>query len=135
MIKDQDIIRTAKDLREEQNAQLHVRQWSRQKRSHYVSWLTAIPAAAIIGFLFGIWTSTATQDDTPMTAMVDTVYVKVPSTPTNRDTVKQTEISRTTPVTQQKKVSAVKQRRNSKTSPAGRSMADDQIRYDLLVRN
>ena len=75
-IDNQDIIRTAQQLRDEENEQLDIRPWNRH-RSHFriPSWLVAIPAAAFIGFILGIWTKSSNQQDTPLTALVDTVYI------------------------------------------------------------
>lgn len=38
-----------------------------------------IPAAVFIGFILGIWTKSSSQTDAPLTALVDTVYIKVPT--------------------------------------------------------
>jgi len=79
-IDNQDIIRTAQQLRDEANGQLEIRPWNRH-RSHFriPSWLVAIPAAVFIGFILGIWTKSSSQTDAPLTALVDTVYIKVPT--------------------------------------------------------
>ena len=77
-ITDQDIVRTAQELRDEENEQLHVRHWAKGEKakrlkaenntslssttfqlfnfSTFTKWLVAVPAAAIIGFVFGFWT-------------------------------------------------------------------------------
>ncbi len=132
MVKDQDIIRAARQLRDEENEKLRVRRWQRGNHSRFQGWLTAVPAAAIIGFLLGIWTSSASHDDNNMTALVDTVYVKVHDTQTNTDTIRQVSEPQSKPVKQSKKSVAKQKPRNI---PTGHSMADDKIRYDLLVRN
>ena len=133
-IDNQDIIRTAQQLRDEENEQLDIRPWNRH-RSHFriPSWLVAIPAAVFIGFILGIWTKSSNQQDTSLTALVDTVYIKVPepqpqpapvlqSTPVAQPVVQTTVQKRSTRTFQQKKTT-------------GRPVADDQIRYDLLVKN
>jgi len=134
-ITDQDIIRTAQQLRDEENEQLHVRSEFNRTRPwrRIPSWLIAIPAAAIVGFFVGIWTE-GSQNDAPLTARVDTVYVQMPvSQPTEGDTVYQ-------PIqTMRVSVSNYTTHPSSttrSTSPShGRSVAEDNIRYDLLVMN
>ena len=49
-IDSQDIIRTAQQLCDEENKQLHVRPWNRSRHFHVPAWLVALPAAAIVGF-------------------------------------------------------------------------------------
>ena len=132
-IDNQDIIRTAQQLRDEDNEQLNIRPWNRH-RSHLriPSWLVAIPAAVFIGFVLGIWTQAGSQTNAPMTALVDTVYIKVPepqpqSQPAFQATVVQTE--------SQSSVQKRSTRTPQHTKATGRPLSDDQIRYDLLVKN
>lgn len=131
-IEDKDIIRTAKQLRDEQNAQFHVRPWNRHSHFHIPTWLVAVPAAAIIGFVLGIWTNASRPKETSLTALVDTVYIKVPEKVNEPDTIVQTD-------TKQKKTPIVKPIssavRHIQPTTVGRSIADDKIRYDLLVKN
>ena len=138
-IDNQDIIRTVQELRDEENQQLSVSPWNHHRRVHIPTWLVAIPAAAIIGFVLGIWTQASSQTDTPLTALIDTVYIKVPATPSLQDSVIQdhnaavqknvdsTPVARPTVRTPSAKGRLL--------PPSGRSVADDHIRYDLLVRN
>ncbi|MBQ7571516.1 MAG: hypothetical protein IJT19_04685, partial [Bacteroidaceae bacterium] len=88
-IDNQDIIRTARQLRDEENAELHVSPWNRHRHFHVPTWLVAIPAAAIIGFVLGLWTQANSHRDVPLTALVDTVYIKVPSPQPQQDSVVQ----------------------------------------------
>ena len=131
-IKDKDIIRTAQQLREEQNAQLHVRPWNRHSHFHIPTWLVAVPAAAIIGFVLGIWTNVSSPKEAQLTALVDTVYIKVPEKVNEPDTIVQTD-------TKQKEAPVIKPIsstiRHIRPTTVGRSIADDKIRYDLLVKN
>ncbi|MBO4451484.1 MAG: hypothetical protein J5770_03595 [Bacteroidaceae bacterium] len=134
-IDNQDIIRTARQLRDEENEQLHVcpefnytRPWR-----HVPSWLIAIPAAAVIGFFIGLWTQAGTENDAPLTALVDTVYIKVPASQPPQDTVTQVVPAAPAPAPRQTAHASAKSR-NPQPS-IGRSVADDHIRYDLLVRN
>jgi hypothetical protein len=133
-ITDQDIIRTAQQLRDEENEQLHVRPEFNRTRPwrHIPSWLIAIPAAAIVGFFMGIWTESS-QNDAPLTARTDTVYVQVPiQQPPKEPTPLPNPNEHTTAPTQTVHKSVVAQ---SPQASLGHSIADDNIRYDLLVRN
>ena len=140
-IDNQDIIRTARQLRDEENQQLHVGPWNR-RRSHFhvPTWLVAIPAAAIIGFVLGLWTQDSKQGNESLTALVDTVYIKVPTPQPSQDSIAQAVLCEQN-VTEDKAPSAQKHsvsRRpapNSQQPAVGRPVADDHIRYDLLVRN
>jgi len=134
-ITDQDIIRTARQLRDEENEQLSVRSEFNRTRPwrHVPKWLIAIPAAAIVGFFVGIWTKSS-QNDAPLTARVDTVYVQMPApNPTEGDSVHQPIHTTTAPIPRQTVRSS--STRHNVNSYLGRSVADDNIRYDLLVMN
>jgi hypothetical protein len=134
-ITDQDIIRTAQQLRDEENEQLHVRpEFNRTRPWRRIpSWLIAIPAAAVVGFFVGIWTESS-QNDTPLTARVDTVYVQMPvSQPTEGDTVYQP--IQTTRVTVSNNTTHPSSTTRSTSPSHGRSVAEDNVRYDLLVMN
>ena len=134
-ITNQDIIRTARQLRDEENEQLNVRSEFNRTRPwrHVPKWLIAIPAAAIIGFVVGIRTRSP-QNDVPLTALVDTVFINVPvQQPPQVDTVIQIVQPNPIPVDRQTARSSTKP--SNPQSAVGRSVADDQIRYDLLVRN
>ena len=138
-IDNQDIIRTAQELRDEENQQLSVSPWNHHRRVHIPTWLVTIPAAAIIGFVLGIWTQASSQTDTTLTALIDTVYIKVPATPSLQDSV----IPNHTAAAQKPVVSTPVTRPTASTPSSkdrlqpssGRSVADDHIRYDLLVKN
>ena len=138
-IDNQDIIRTAQQLRDEDNQQLHVNPWNRHRRFRIPNWIVAIPAAVIIGFVLGIWTQADSKGDSTLTALVDTVYIKVPVTPSSQDSV----IPNHTAAAQKPVVSTPVTRPTASTPSSkdrllpssGRSVADDHIRYDLLVRN
>ena len=137
-IANQDIIRTARQLRDEENAELHVSPWSRHRHFHVPTWLVAIPAAAIVGFVLGLWTQANSLSDVPLTALVDTVYIKVPSPQPQQDSVVQA-----IPVTSTPTVTKTGPRQTARTASSsnpsqkeyGRPVADDHIRYDLLVKN
>lgn len=134
-ITDQDIIRTAQQLRDEENEQLSVRsEFNRTRPWHRIpTWLVAIPAAAIVGFFVGIWTESS-QNDTPLTARVDTVYVQMPaSQPTEGDTVYQP--IQTTRVTVSNNTTHSSSKPHNFHPSHGCSVAEDNIRYDLLVMN
>ncbi len=133
-IDNQDIAQMARQLRDEENSALHVRPWPHHHRHFSVpSWLVAIPAAAFIGFFFGLWTQSNTKDTAALTSLVDTVYIEVPVKPTVKDTAEQTVAPVPVPADSKgvRHTPAVR-----RTHPVvGRPVSSDQIRYDLLVRN
>ena len=137
-IDNQDIIRTARQLRDEENEQLHISPWNRHRHFHVPTWLVAIPAAAIIGFVLGLWTQANSHSDVPLTALVDTVYIKVPSSQPQQDSVVQVVPATSThaakPDSKQKTVRTASSA-NPTQKEYGRPVADDHIRYDLLVKN
>lgn len=132
-IDNQDIARMARELRDEENQQLHVRPWNGHSRFRFPAWLAAIPAAAIIGFFFGIWTNSQTQTDAPLTALVDTVYITVKESPTVPVAVQTVNTSEPEPVV--RKTNANGTTHKGHIQHKGQSMRDDNIRYDLLVKN
>ena len=132
-ITDQDIIRTARELCDEQNEQLHVGSWSRRHYFHVPTWLVAIPAAAIIGFVIGVWTQSNSTTDEPLTALTDTIYIKVRETAASSDTANHVVASKTAPTIKRVKTTTTSRKNPSITT--GRSVTDDKIRYDLLVKN
>ncbi|MBR6141860.1 MAG: hypothetical protein IKQ37_08905 [Bacteroidaceae bacterium] len=119
---DLDIIRTARQLRDEENKQLHIRPW---RTSTFPTWLVATPAAAIVGFVFGLWTQAHIQTDTPLTALVDTVYIKVPMPQQQQ----QTTVAEAIPAAQ----SHTPKQATRPQPTLGHPASDDNIRYDLLV--
>ena len=149
-INDQEIVRAARQLREEENQQLEVRQWKHRKH-RFPEWLAAIPAAAIIGFLLGLWTSRNLKEDAPLTALVDTVFVKVPDTiamtlpnvppSSNTDTAFHAtshHVRQHAPAVARQRKVKMKEKQGEKKHvqpPLGRPMSEDNIRYDLLVKN
>ena len=163
-ITDQDIVRVAQELRDEENEQMHVRPWAKGEKvnklkgernsslssspfhlfnfSTFPKWLVATPAAAIIGFVFGIWTQAHTKTDTPLAALVDTVFIEVPAPQQpqqpRRDAVAEAAPNVSRPAQKQDRprpVSPKASRRRSLTGAVGRPACDDNIRYDLLVCN
>ena len=145
-IDNQDIIRMARQLRDEENAQLDVHPWSRHRRFHFPVWLAALPAATIAGFVLGLWTQAHTQSDAPLTALIDTVYIEVPASQPQQDTVIATPLPSRggvcdiSPAMSKHTAPRPTKERNDYRQPPqkstiGRSLADDHIRYDLLVRN
>ena len=130
-ITDQDIISTAQRLRDEENEQLLVPPvFNRAKTRHHIpAWLVAIPAAAFIGFLLGVWTNGHRQDNTPLTAIADTVYIKVKEPSAAPDTTTHTPPQQAPATPKPPTV------RNVRHASPGRPVAEDKIRYDLLVMN
>jgi len=134
-ITDQDIIRIARQLRDEENEQLSVRsEFNRTRPWHRIpTWLVAIPAAAVVGFFVGIWTENS-QNDAPLTARVDTVYVQMPAPqPQKQDSVRQP--IQTMRVSVSNNTTHPSSTTRSTSPSHGRSVAEDNIRYDLLVMN
>ena len=136
-IDNQDIIRAAHQLRNEENEQLNVRPWNRHRSHFHVpTWLVAIPAAAIIGFVLGLWTQDNKQGSESLTALVDTVYIKVSDPQPSQDSVAQAiPASQTTAVSRPVTRRTVRPSTPHSHTTVGRPVADDHIRYDLLVRN
>ncbi|MBQ7528222.1 MAG: hypothetical protein IJT11_10955 [Bacteroidaceae bacterium] len=127
-ITDQDIVRAAQELRDEENNQMTVRPWNRRRRHFRIpTWLASTPAAAVIGFAFGIWTQAHKQAETPLTALVDTIYIKVPVP----QPPQQKAVVEAVPAYQG---SAPKRTARPKQT-LGRPASEDNIRYDLLVCN
>ncbi|MBR1447874.1 MAG: hypothetical protein IJ588_03880 [Prevotella sp.] len=134
-VDNQDIIRTARELRDEENSRLHVRPWRRSPRFRVPAWLVAVPAAAIVGFFFGLWTNGSQSADAPLTAMVDTVYITVKEPVPTVDTVYRTDAEPSPIVVPVRRVANTKPVHQKQYASVGQSMANDQIRYDLLVKN
>ncbi len=139
-VTEQDIVRTARQLRDEENEQLNVSPWNSHLHPHRSSvfanrlaWLVALPAAVIVGFVLGIWTQARTQGDSPLTALVDTIYIKVPTPQHTQDTIAQAVPAVSAPAHRQTSRPSKASRRQE--APVGRPVADDHIRYDLLVKN
>ena len=137
-VTEQDIVYTARQLRDEENEQLSIQPWNRHRRHHLPTWIVAIPAAAIIGFVFGFWTKSANQLDTPLTALVDTIYIKVHDPQPRQDTIAQVIPDVKTPVRPREFARSRESANPASSRPqtiVGRPVSDDHIRYDLLVRN
>ena len=133
-IDNQDIVRTARELRDEENGKLHVRPLHIAPRPLPLAWLAAIPAAVVVGFVLGLWTQAYKQSETPLTALVDTIYIEVPTSEQPRretETVSQPSAERSA-TKQAVRPSATFRRPHQ---AIGRPVTDDHIRYDLLVRN
>lgn len=134
-IDNQDIARMARELCEEENSQLHVRRWGHRRHFTLPAWLAAVPAAAIVGFLLGLWTNSRLTTGGPLTAMTDTVYVTVREPVPTVDTVYM-PTPPSSPSAQPASKSSRRATTTSHQSPStGHSMANDHIRYDLLVKN
>ena len=132
-IDNQDIARMARQLRDEQNEELHVRPWGRHRHFHAPAWLVALPAAVFLGFVLGLWTQGHTQEDTPLTALTDTVYITVPAPQPRQDTIAQAASAASAPAPKPSVHRSKPLRRPHPTT--GRPVSDDHIRYDLLVKN
>lgn len=163
-ITDQDIVRTAQELRDEENNQMTVRPWAKGEKakrlkaennsslsssnfqlfnfSTFTKWFVATPAAAFIGFVFGIWAQAHTNTGTPLAALVDTVFIEVPAPQQPQqprpDAVAEVAPNVSRPAQKQdqsRPVSTKASHRSSLAGSVGRPACDDNIRYDLLVCN
>ena len=134
-IDNKDIVRMAQKLRDEENEQLHIRPWSRRHRFRPPAWLTAVPAAAVVGFLLGIWTNSHLRTvENGLTALAPTVYVFA------NDTAATTPIalSAPSPLPTPTPTHVSKSRSNRHEAPAvttPQPVMNNRIRYDLLVKN
>lgn len=142
-VNDKDIVRMARQLTDEENSQLRVRPWNRKHHQRIPAWIAAVPAAAVVGFLFGFWMKGNTPADHPLTAVVDTVYITEKDTSTHASDVQMASVNDVATSTAEKKQSVpaaaprhVDHRpQQENTITVGQPMAEDRIRYDLLVRN
>ena len=134
-ITEQDIAQAARQLRDEENAKLQVPKLSNGKSSNSKI-KYSLPAAAIVGFVLGYLTPrTETLEESPLTALVDTVYIKVHEL--KEDTLPRPE-DLVSPKTETPVKGGKNIERTSRRHPApatGIPVADDKIRYDLLVLN
>ena len=126
-ITDQEIIASARRLRQADDSQLSVRPWQRH-RLHIPQWLVAIPAAALVGFILGFAVRQPSTDPAQTAlAKADTVFVH--EVVTQHDTVSIPAVAAS---------SAQPRRKQSRPAVAhpqhtGLSVADDHINYSLLV--
>jgi hypothetical protein len=144
-----DIISMVRQLRDEENEALRVSPWKRHRHFQIPSWLVAIPAAAVAGFILGLWCNDSSRlGEEKLSALVDTIYIEVPQLQASQDTAL-AEAARSTmteaahSASPSAAVSATaahpsvrSPRPSRRQQPSiGRPVADDHIRYDLLVRN
>ena len=127
-MSNEDIIAMACRIREDENAQLHVRPWKSRSR---IAWYVAIPAACLVSFFLGYLLRPDSTGGNPqgLTAQTttDTVYVQV------YDTIYQTtdvhKPVRPRPITASTSSASQEGRK------IGISVLEDNIRYDLLASN
>ncbi len=127
-IDNQTIIDTARRQREADMNGLSPRPWRRQHRRLTVpAWLVALPAAAVAGFLFGLSVRQPDGDATPLTAKVDTIYItrEVPVAQPPDTVVRYVERPR--------RASRQVASRQAEPPATGRSVAEDNIDYSMLV--
>lgn len=142
-IDNQKIVSAARELRDKENERLHVRPWNRRRRFRVPAWLVAVPAAAVVGFAFGVWT-TRQSPQTPLTALVDTVYVPVTDdraqSPKNSGDASpmpdmEQAVSSPQPSPVVRRAKTTRAVRREPDAPTGQPIISDKIRYDLLVNN
>ena len=137
-IDNQQIIDTARQQRDLDTSAMHVKPWEERHQHFQIpTWLVALPAAAIAGFLFGLFFNKSFSDDAEqLMATADTIYVTrevmIPQTP---DTiiryVERPKIKKDVRDVKTVNPSVV----NTKNSMAftGRSIDQDNIDYTMLV--
>lgn len=93
-ISEHEIAQAAKRLRDEENANIRVRQWQHRKMSIPL-WLIYLPAATLVGFVFGWWIGGSTQPSAEMQLVTksDTVYIKQLERIVEYDTIYKTQPS------------------------------------------
>ena len=117
-IDEQEIMQSAKRLSEKENSMLCVKPW-RRRRMSVPGWLVFVPAAAIIGFVFGIFVGEKQSPAAmPVMAKADTVYIKQLERVTEYDTIYRTLPSET---------------KKKDTKRSGMPVSKDNIPYHLLV--
>lgn len=127
-IDNQTIIATARRQREADMNGLSPRPWRRQHRRLAVpAWLVALPAAAVAGFLFGLSVRQPDGDATQLTAKADTIYItrEVPVAQRPDTVVRYVERPR--------RASRQVASRQAEPPATGRSVAEDNIDYSMLV--
>ena len=132
-IDDQTIARMACQLRDEENQLLHVRPWRRSRRLRLPAWVK-VTAALFVGFFLGLWTKSHYPAEPPLTALVDTVYVMVRDSLSSPGPTLATAPAQPLPSAHKAKANRAPGRSPSRAQQ-GVSMAEDHIRYDLLVQN
>ena len=130
-INNEDIARMARSLRDESDEQLNIAPWSQKRHTRFPAWIVTIPAAIMIGFFFGVWTDSHLKSTAPMTALVDTVYIRVNDTPTTLDTAQAIPMPQLQPTATQPKGNKTLIHKTPAVQP--QPMVSDKIRYDLLV--
>ena len=132
-LNNQTIFDAARRQREQDMASLSVKPWPQRRRSSLPAWLVALPAAAVAGFLLGLFVRQPDAVHEQLMASADTVYItrEVP-VPQKPDTVvryvrrprRAVHLAPPQPA----------QASNAAELPAtGRSIAEDNIDYSLLV--
>lgn len=127
LLSNEDIIAAACHIREEENAQLHVRPWKSRSR---IAWYVAIPAACIVGFVLGYCLQPSATGEVSQGlayTTTDTIYVHEVVHDTIYQTTDVHHPVRPRPIT------ASAQPSSSKPRKIGVSVLEDGIRYDLLA--
>lgn len=100
-LTEQEIIAAARQLRDEDNQKQHIRPW-RKRHVHVPQWLVAIPAAALLGFIFGMTLGKSTSNEPVLTARIDTVYIQSSSPSPKIDETNQSSTTETPPQRRQR---------------------------------
>lgn len=134
-LTDKEIAESARRLRDEENARMEVGKWQAPRHRRYWPYLV-IPAAAVIGFIFGAMIHPETGNTEGALARIDTVYINTASPDsglrapvTNEQSCKVVRKKETAPA-KKEKVSVPSACRDTET---GCSVENDDIDYSLLV--
>lgn len=135
-LDNQQIIEAARRQRDLDISSMNVQPWMTSRRHFQVpTWLVALPAAAIVGFLFGIFVHRSFSDEeSQLTAAADTVYVTrqvmVPQTPDTVIRYVERPIVTKTSKTIRPVTASIS---DAGTAITGRSIDQDDIDYKMLV--
>ncbi|MBQ9646032.1 MAG: hypothetical protein IJV24_06730 [Prevotella sp.] len=142
-IDNQTIIDAARRQREQDETTIGVPRWRTARRHPFAvpAWLVALPAAAIVGFLFGLFVRQPLSTDQPLTALVDTIYVtreipanvaEAPSRLTQRGEEQDSpKVEKS--IKPARKASPVRGDHVEEAPPTGRNVSEDGINYSMLV--
>ncbi len=127
-LDNQTIIASARRQREQDMNTLTPQPWHRRqpRRQSVPAWLVALPAAAVAGFLLGLFVRQPESAVTPLTAKADTIYItrEVPVVQRPDTVIRYVERPR-----RRHRLAVV----NADLPVTGRSVAEDNIDYSLLV--
>ena len=132
----QQIINEARRQRDLDTSAMHVKPWGERHHHFQVpSWLVTLPAAAIVGFIFGLFFNKSTSNETAqLMAAADTIYVtQEVLVPQKSDTIIRYVERPVKHKTVKAAQPAVASSPNLSTPTTGCSIDQDNIDYTMLV--